>query len=178
MTEECIYEFPDGTQCRKRCAPDSNYCKRHQPKPEKIYWHRRGGSGKSLLAIEGIGPAYAARLRKAGVRSTTTLLAKGATPQSRKEIAEKTGLGESLILRWVNHADLFRIKGVGGQYAELLEAAGVDTVVELAQRNAGNLHQTLIAANEEQQRVRKLPTLKESEAWVKQAKRLTRTIKY
>ena len=178
MTEECIYEFPDGKQCRKRCISDSNYCRRHQPKLEGIYWRSGGGSARSLLAIEGIGPSYAAKLREAGVRSTSVLLAKGATPQGRKEIAEKTGIGESLILRWVNHADLLRIKGVAGQYAELLEAAGVDTVVELAQRNPDNLHRTLVAANEEQKRVRKLPTLKESEAWVKQAKRLPRAIKY
>ena len=132
----------------------------------------------NIIKVEGIGEVYSQQLLAAGIGTTEALLAKGATPQGRKEIAEKTGIGESHILRWVNHADLFRIKGVAGQYAELLEAAGVDTVVELAQRNADNLHQTLVAANEEQKRVRKLPTLKESKAWVKQAKRLPRTIKY
>ena len=132
----------------------------------------------SFAGIPGIGLAYAAKLREAGVRSTSALLAKAATSQGRREIAEKTGIAKSLILRWVNHADLSRIKGVAEQYAELLEAAGVDTVAELANRDADNLHRTLVAANEELKRVRKLPTLKESEAWVKQAKRLSRTIKY
>ena len=171
----CYGTLLNGEPCPRPALKGSNYCKDHQPKGETIIPR---STAASLLSIEGIGPSYAAKLRKAGVRSATALLAKGATPQGRKEIAEKTGIGESLILRWVNHADLFRIKGVGGQYAELLEAAGVDTVVELAQRNADNLHQTLVAANEEQKRVRKLPTLKESKAWVKQAKRLPRTIKY
>ena len=92
-----------------------------------------------LVEIEGIGDAYAGKLEGAGVKSTDDLLEKCATPAGRKEIAEKSGVGEKQILRWANMADLFRIKGVGEEYADLLEAAGVDTVPELGQRNAANL---------------------------------------
>ena len=132
----------------------------------------------SIIKVEGIGQVYAQQLLAAGIRTTEALLDKGGTPKGRQEIAEKTGIGESLILRWVNHVDLLRIKGVGGQYAELLEAAGVDTVVELAQRDANNLYKTLVASNQEQKRVRKLPALKQVKAWVKHAKRLHRAVEY
>ena len=88
-----------------------------------------------LEAIEGIGPVFAEKLRGAGIRSTGDLLKKGGTPRGRKELADATGIGDKLILEWVNHADLFRIKGVGEEYADLLEEAGVDTVVELAQQS-------------------------------------------
>jgi len=132
----------------------------------------------SIIKVEGIGEVYGQQLVAAGIRTAEALLAKGGTPQGRQEIAEKTGIGESLILRWVNHVDLFRIKGVAGQYAELLEAAGVDTVVELAQRDAGNLYKTLVASNQEQKRVRKLPALKQVKAWIKHAKRLRRAVEY
>jgi predicted flap endonuclease-1-like 5' DNA nuclease len=132
----------------------------------------------SIIKVEGIGPVYAQQLLAAGIRTTEALLAKGGTPKGRQEIAEKTGIGESLILRWVNHVDLFRVKGVAGQYSELLEAAGVDTVVELAQRDANNLFKTLVASNQEHKRVRKLPALKQVKAWVKHAKRLHRAVEY
>ena len=131
-----------------------------------------------LIEVEGIGPVYAEKLKTAGITTISALLEMGSTPKGRKSIAEKAGISDALVLRWVNHVDLFRVTGIGEEYSDLLERAGVDTVVELAQRNADNLHQTLVAANEEQKRVRKLPTPKESEAWVKQAKRLPRTIKY
>ena len=131
-----------------------------------------------LLEVQGIGEVYAQKLGEAGLYTTNDLLTLGATPKGRQEIADKTGIGEALILRWVNHVDLFRIKGVGAQYAELLEAAGVDTVVELAQRNPGNLYPTLVAANQEHKRVRKLPALKQVKAWVKHAKRLPRAVEY
>jgi predicted flap endonuclease-1-like 5' DNA nuclease len=133
---------------------------------------------RNALKIEGVGEAYASKLQEAGIRSTPALLEKGATPQGRKEIAAQSGISETLILCWVNHADLSRIKGVGGQYAELLEAAGVDTVAELAQRNAENLHKHLVAANEEKRLVRKLPNQTQVSAWIKQAKKLPRTITY
>src|SRR5512137_2168157 len=92
-----------------------------------------------IIDVEGIGKKYASTLIKAGVKSTDALLKAGATPKGRKELAEKTGLSDALILKWVNHVDLYRIKGVGSEYSELLEAAGVDTVPELAQRKADNL---------------------------------------
>ena len=102
-----------------------------------------------LSAIEGIGPAYEEKLNEAGIDTPGALLEKCATPKGRKELAEQTGISSKLILNWANHADLFRISGVAGQYAELLEATGVDTVPELAQRNPHNLHAAMVKANEE-----------------------------
>jgi predicted flap endonuclease-1-like 5' DNA nuclease len=131
-----------------------------------------------LTDVEGIGPAYARDLQDAGIATTEALLEKGASPQGRKEIAEKTGISGTLILRWVNHVDLFRITGVGEEYADLLEAAGVDTVPELAQRNADNLHRKLLTVNEEKKLVRKLPARSQVAAWVEQAKELPRIITY
>ena len=132
----------------------------------------------NLLAVEGIGPVYAQKLKEAGIGSTQALLAAGATPEGRKDIAAKTGIGDSLILRWVNHVDLFRIKGVGEEYSDLLEAAGVDTVVELAQRVAANLYAKLVQVNQADKRVRKLPTEAQVKGWIKQAKKLPRKISY
>jgi len=131
-----------------------------------------------LLKVEGIGEAYAQKLQAAGVATTEALLEKGATPQGRQEIAEATGISAKLILRWVNHVDLFRISGVGEQYADLLEAAGVDTVPELAQRNAENLYQKLLAVNEEKKLVRRPPTQAQVGGWIEQAKQLPRVITY
>jgi len=121
---------------------------------------------------------YAQKLASAGVKSTDNLLEMGKTPKGRKEIAEKSGLNETLILKWVNHVDLFRIKGIGSEYADLLEAAGVDTVPELAQRKAENLTPKLVAVNEEKKLLRKLPVLSQVEAWIEQAKKLPRVISY
>ena len=132
----------------------------------------------NLLTVEGIGEVYAQKLKEAGIGSTQALLAAGATPEGRKEIAAKTGIGDSLILRWVNHVDLFRIKGVGEEYSDLLEAAGVDTVVELAQRVAANLYAKLVEVNQAEKRVRKLPTAAQVKDWIKQAKKLPRKISY
>lgn len=131
-----------------------------------------------LADVEGIGPAYAKKLKKAGVRSSNSLLEMGATPRGRKELAERAGFSASTILEWVNHVDLFRIKGVGEEYADLLEAAGVDTVVELAQRNAANLHERLTAANSKKRLVRQLPAEKQVADWIRQAKKLPRRISY
>ena len=131
-----------------------------------------------LDVIEGIGPVYMAKLREAGIASTEALLKKGATRQGRKELAEKTGLTENQLLEWINHADLFRIKGVGPEYADLLEEAGVDTVPELAQRNPDNLYQKLLEVNAEKKLVRRLPTLDMVKSWVEQAKQLPRVIEY
>ncbi len=100
-----------------------------------------------LELVEGIGNQYARQLRKAGVGSTKSLLEKGATLKGRDEIARAAGISGKLILEWVNHVDLFRIKGVGEEYSDLLEEAGVDTVVELAQRNASNLYQAILETN-------------------------------
>lgn len=131
-----------------------------------------------LTTIEGVGEFYAQKLQEVGIRTTQALLEKGASPQGRKEIAEKAGISETLILRWVNHVDLFRIKGVGEEYADLLEAAGVDTVPELAQRNPENLYPKLVAVNQEKKLVRQLPTQTQVSNWIEQAKRLPRVITY
>ena len=131
-----------------------------------------------LTDIEGIGPVYAQKLKKAGVSTTEALLKKGATPKDRQAIATKSGIGGKRILRWVNHADLFRIEGVAGEYAELLEAAGVDTVAELAQRNAENLSQKLAEVNEAKKLVRVVPVQSQVEQWIEQAKNLPRIVNY
>src|SRR4030065_2410017 len=100
-----------------------------------------------VVDVEGIGMKYAGKLIRAGISTTDALLKAGATPKGRKEISEKTGIGDALILEWVNHVDLSRMKGVGSEYSDLLEEAGVDTIPELAQRNASNLTQKMAAAN-------------------------------
>jgi len=131
-----------------------------------------------LIDVEGIGSKYAGKLEKAGVSSTDSLLKMGGTPAGRKEIAAKSGISESLVLEWVNHVDLYRIKGVGSEYSDLLEEAGVDTVVELAQRNAANLMTKITEVNTSKKLVRKLPTKEQVEDWVAQAKKLPRAINY
>jgi predicted flap endonuclease-1-like 5' DNA nuclease len=131
-----------------------------------------------LAKVEGIGPVFSKKLEDAGVKSSKALLEMGGTPRGRQEIASRSGLSASAILEWVNHVDLFRIKGVGEEYADLLEAAGVDTVVELAQRNAANLYESLKSTNNEKKLVRRLPSAKQVADWVRQAKRLPRKISY
>lgn len=131
-----------------------------------------------LEDVEGIGNTYGAKLREAGIRSTNELLKKGETPTGRKQIAKDAGISEKLVLTWVNHVDLFRIKGVAGQYSELLEAAGVDTVVELSKRKATALHETMKQTNLKKRLVRQIPALSQIENWIEQAKSLPRAIKY
>jgi predicted flap endonuclease-1-like 5' DNA nuclease len=132
----------------------------------------------SLKYIEGIEDAYAAKLNSAGISTAEALLEKGKTPAGRKDIAEKSGVSEKRILEWVNHVDLFRIKGVGAEYGDLLEATGVDTVPELAQRNAENLLEKLTEVNTKKKIVRRLPVLSQVKAWIEQAKQLPRVITY
>jgi predicted flap endonuclease-1-like 5' DNA nuclease len=117
-------------------------------------------------------------LAKVGIRGTGGLLAKGATPKGRKELAAETGIGGKLILEWVNLADLYRIKGVGSEYSDLLEEAGVDTVVELAKRDPRKLYQTMLAVNVKKNLVNQMPGRKQVTKWVGQAKRLPRVVKY
>jgi predicted flap endonuclease-1-like 5' DNA nuclease len=131
-----------------------------------------------LLSIEGIGEVYAGQLTDAGVQSIEDLLQKGATPEGRKDLAEATGISGKLILEWVNLADLFRIKGIGEEYSDLLEEAGVDTVVELAQRNPENLYAKLQEVNAAKKLVRKLPAQSQVADWVAQAKELPRVLQY
>ncbi len=131
-----------------------------------------------IIDVEGIGSVYAQKLVKAGITTTDKLMKKGATPKGRQEIEEMTGISHSLVLEWVNHVDLYRIKGVAQEYADLLEEAGVDTVPELAQRNAANLHAKMAEVNAAKKLVRQLPSQKQVESWVSQAKELPRVVKY
>ncbi|HTO99918.1 MAG TPA: DUF4332 domain-containing protein [Anaerolineales bacterium] len=133
---------------------------------------------KGLKYIEGIGDAYYEKLRQAGIRNVDDLLDKGCNPQGRKAMAEQTGISEKLLLRWVNQADMYRIRGIGKEYAELLEAAGVDTVPELAQRVPANLLEKMGTTNEQRKMVRHLPALTRVESWVAQARELPRKITY
>jgi len=131
-----------------------------------------------LIDVEGIGETYAQKLKDAGVPTMEALLKQGSTPAGRKEIAEKSGITPKLILEWVNHVDLFRIKGVASEYADLLEEAGVDTVPELAQRVPENLFKKLIEINQQNRYVRRAPSLAMVASWVEQAKQLPRIVQY
>jgi predicted flap endonuclease-1-like 5' DNA nuclease len=132
----------------------------------------------NIADIEGIGPAYAEKLGAAGVKTTDGLLKAGATAKGRKEIAAASGIADAKILEWVNRADLYRIKGVGSEYSDLLEVAGVDTVKELAQRKPENLLDAMTKVNAEKNLVRRLPTLEAVQDWVSQAKDLPRVVEY
>lgn len=132
----------------------------------------------TLKEIEGIGPAYAAKLNKAGVRGTSGLLKMGGTKKGRQELAKNTGFNAKTILGWVNRADLFRVKGIGGQYSDLLEAAGVDTVVELAKRRPEVLLEAMAKANKKLNKVNQMPALSQVKMWVKRAKSLKRAVQY
>lgn len=131
-----------------------------------------------LTAIEGIGVTVERRLKAAGIGSTDALLKACCTRKARREISSATKLDEKKLLRFVNHADLMRIKGVGGEYAELLGASGVDSVAELKQRNAANLRDAITLANSAKRKrlVKQLPSEKMVAGWVKQAKQLRRKV--
>lgn len=128
--------------------------------------------------IEGIGPLLGEKLRSVGISSTNAYFKATITKKQRKELAEQTGIAEEKILKFANHVDLFRIKGVGSEYAELLEAAGVDTVKELATRNAANLVSKMEEVNADKKIVRRTPVLKNVESWIAQAKELPRGLEY
>ena len=128
--------------------------------------------------IEGIGPKFARQLRKSGVRTTEALLKRGATRKGRRELAEKASLTEKQILEWVNRADLMRVKGIGSEYSDLLEAAGVDTVKELRRRNSEALTAKMTQINEQKRLVRRLPTVAMVTQWVDHAKTLEPKVKY
>ncbi len=129
--------------------------------------------------VEGIGSVYAAKLADAGVATTEALLERGAKPGGRQDLEEATGIGHKQILEWVNHVDLMRIKGVGSEYSDLLEAAGVDSPAELAQRNAANLATTVaevVAARPGI--VRRVPTENEISDWISQSKGLPKVVEH
>jgi predicted flap endonuclease-1-like 5' DNA nuclease len=132
----------------------------------------------NIIDIEGIGPVYAKKLAGAGLKTVEGLLKAGASPKGRKEIAEKSGIDVTMVLEWVNRADLYRIKGVSKQYSDLLEKAGVDTVVELSKRVAANLYKKMEVVNKEKNLVNGMPGVKRVEDWIAQAKKLPRVVKY
>jgi predicted flap endonuclease-1-like 5' DNA nuclease len=133
---------------------------------------------RGISNIEGIGPAFARAFKSAGIATVEQLLLAGATSAKREELARKTGISSKLILKWVNMCDLFRVRGVAGQYAELLEAAGVDTVKELCNRNPGNLVAAMSVANAEKRLVRQLPNSKRIGGWIEHAKCLQPMVTY
>ena len=131
-----------------------------------------------IIDIEGIGDVYAAKLNEAAVKTTDDLLEKCATRSGRRKVAEETGISEKLILKWTNHADLFRIKGVAGQFAELLEAAGVDTIKEFRHRVPANLYAKMEEVNAEKNLCNRFPSVKEIEKMVAQAKEMEPKVEY
>ncbi len=133
---------------------------------------------KKITDIEGIGPVLGEKFVNANIKTIEALLEKGATKKGRKEIAEQTGIDEKKVLDFVNMADLFRIKGVAGQFAELLKASGVDTIKELRTRNAENLHAKLVEVQAEKKITKAVPALKQVEDFILQAKSLDPMVTY
>ena len=131
-----------------------------------------------IVDIQGVGPVYAEKLVAVGVKDTDTLLEKCAKPAGRKALAEETGISSKLILTWTNHVDLYRIQGIGPQFAELLEAAGVDTVKELKHRVPANLQKKLEEVNAEKNLTNRVPSEKEIEKMIAQAKELPAVMEY
>lgn len=132
----------------------------------------------NIEQIEGIGLAYAEKLNAAGIKTTDNLLDSCARPAGRAKIAEETGISPKLILKWTNHADLMRINGIAGQFAELLEAAGVDTVKELRHRVPANLHAKLVETNDAKNLCNRVPAVTEVERMIAQAKELDPKVEY
>jgi predicted flap endonuclease-1-like 5' DNA nuclease len=131
-----------------------------------------------VIEIEGVGTASAAKLAAVGVRSTEQLLEKAVDRKGRKVLAEAAGVREEQVLKWANHADLMRIKGVATQMAELLEAAGVDTVKELRTRSPEALAQKMAEVNAAKNLTHRSPTAKQCKEWIEQAKTLEAILTY
>ena len=132
----------------------------------------------NIIDVEGIGPVYAEQLAAVGVKTTDDLLERGAKPKGREDLEAATGIGHALILKWVNRVDLYRIKGVGSEYSDLLEIAGVDSPPELAHRNAANLVATMAEANAARSLVRRVPTLEMVTAWIEESKTLPKVVEH
>ncbi len=132
----------------------------------------------NIVTIEGIGPVYAEKLTAAGAKTVEGFLEMAKDPKGRKALAEATGIDDGKILKWANKADLMRLKGVGEEYSDLLEAAGVDTVKELKHRKAENLHAKMEEVNAEKKLVRQTPSLKSVTDWIEQAKTLPAVLTY
>lgn len=132
----------------------------------------------SIKDIEGIGPKFAEKLAEAGIKTTETLLEVAASKKGRSELAAQTGISEASILEWVNRADLFRINGVGEEFSDLLEAAGVDSVPELATRRADNLHAKLLEVNDQKKLVRQVPSEAQIQKFIDEAKTLPKVVSH
>jgi predicted flap endonuclease-1-like 5' DNA nuclease len=132
----------------------------------------------NVVDVEGIGPAYAAKLETAGVKTTDDLLARGAKPKGREELEKATGISGAKILEWVNRVDLYRLNGVGSEYSDLLEASGVDSPAELAHRVPANLVAKMEEINEAKKLVRRVPTETMVAGWVEQAKKLPKIVEH
>jgi len=128
--------------------------------------------------VEGIGPSYGEKLRKAGIENTDQMLTAGKTKKDRTELAKQTGISEALILKWVNMVDLYRIKGIGSEFSELLEASGVDTVKELKHRIPSNLIKKMTEVNEQKKLTRRVPTEAMVTDWIEQAKQMPAMVEY
>jgi predicted flap endonuclease-1-like 5' DNA nuclease len=128
--------------------------------------------------ISDIGPEARGKLKSAGIRTTARLLDAAKSPKGRKLLAEQTGIDEKRILNWANAADRMRIKGIGAEYSDLLQAAGVDTVKELKYRNPAKLAEAMAAANAQNKLARVLPSSRAIERWIEQAKRIQLKITY
>lgn len=131
-----------------------------------------------IVDVEGIGPTFGAKLTSVGVNTTDALLERGAKPKGRRDLAQATGITEKLILDWVNRVDLARIKGIGSEYADLLEAAGVDSPAELAQRAPARLMVTLRSTNQSKHLVRRVPTKSDVAHWIEQARMLPKVVEH
>lgn len=133
---------------------------------------------RTLTSIKGLGNTYLQRLRDAGIRSLNALLLHARTRKGRQEIATEVGVSDKQVLEWAGRADIQRVLGVGPEYADLLRAAGVETVPELARRNPENLHARILEVNEAKKLVRKAPTVTQVEKWVANAGQLPRVVEY
>jgi len=133
---------------------------------------------QNIETIEGIGPTYGSRLRNSGINVVGDLLRVGSTRRGRRDLSDKIGVAPTTIFKWVNRADFFRIRGVGKQYSDLLESAGVNTVMDLSRRNPKKIYENLREINREKNLVRRTPPLKMIEGWIQSAKKLKRMVKY
>jgi predicted flap endonuclease-1-like 5' DNA nuclease len=136
------------------------------------------GHSRTLRDLEGMGAGYVEKLRQSGIRSVQALLQRARTRTERSAIAREVGASEKNVLDWVTRADLLRVPGIGPEYASLLENAGVETVPELANRNAGALYEAIVKANESNRLVRKTPARKQVKDWVSAARSLPRAVEY
>ncbi len=167
-----------GAQDAARVSAELSALKAKEEKAPTRRKRKPAKMGLPVAYVSAITETDAEKLNEIGIRTTEDLLLRGATRKGRQEISTQTGIDERVILTWINHVDLYRMRGVGEEFAQLLEAAGVDTIVELARRNAANLEVKMLEVNAVQQMVRQVPVESQLERWIEEAKTLPRIIKY